>query len=109
MYAFRCSVSHLYGTLVRGARTHSHASHSLARLRCRVQPPYCEPELNNCGSRVASVYMMSFAVLIGQIMLNLSTTIVIEKFEEMEEVARWDLQPAHLQVGPALVRPNNVP
>ena len=51
-----------------------------------VAPPHCDPDAGNCGTRAAPVYIMSFALLIGQIMLNLFTTIVIETFEEMDEV-----------------------
>ena len=51
-----------------------------------VAPPDCDPDAENCGTRAAPMYIMSFALLIGQIMLNLFTTIVIETFEEMDEV-----------------------
>jgi hypothetical protein len=54
-----------------------------------VQPPHCQIAAGNCGLAAAPVYIMSFALLIGQIMLNLFTTIVIETFEEMDGV--WEL------------------
>jgi hypothetical protein len=51
-----------------------------------VQPPHCDEALGECGTMAAPVYIMSFAIVIGQIVLNLFTTIVIETFEEMDEV-----------------------
>ena len=51
-----------------------------------VRPPDCEPELDNCGTMIAPIFIMSFAILLGQIILNLFTTIVIETFEELDEV-----------------------
>ena len=67
--------------------------------QCSISAPQCEPELKNCGNKIfAYLYFMSFALLIGQIMLNLFATIVVEKFEEHEAHLKWDLRPAHLQV-----------
>jgi hypothetical protein len=51
-----------------------------------VAPPDCDHSAGNCGTHVAPVYIMSFALLTGQIVLNLFATIVIETFEEMDEV-----------------------
>lgn len=51
-----------------------------------VTSPECDLVAGNCGTKAAPVYIMSFALLIGQIVLNLFTTIVIETFEEMDEV-----------------------
>lgn len=51
-----------------------------------VAPPDCDVSAGNCGTRAAPVYIMSFALIIGQIVLNLFSTIVIETFEEMDEV-----------------------
>lgn len=54
-----------------------------------VAPPLCDPAAGNCGSALGPFYIMSFTLLTGQIMLNLFTTIVIETFEEMDEVRPW--------------------
>lgn len=51
-----------------------------------VAPPLCDPAAGDCGSALGTFYIMSFTLLTGQIMLNLFTTIVIETFEEMDEV-----------------------
>lgn len=51
-----------------------------------VQPPHCDEAIGECGTVAAPLYIMSFSILIGQIVLNLFTTIVIETFEEMDEV-----------------------
>lgn len=53
-----------------------------------VSPPLCSSAAGDCGTALGPLYVMSFTLLTGQIMLNLFTTIVIETFEEMDEVRR---------------------
>ena len=57
----------------------------------RVRPPLCDDAAGECGTVLAPIYIMSFAILLGQIILNLFTTIVIETFEEMDEARCFPL------------------
>jgi hypothetical protein len=56
---------------------------------CMVEPPFCQPELGNCGSPwQAILFFVSFMIFSSFLLMNLVVAIVINFVEEEFEAAQ---------------------
>jgi hypothetical protein len=63
----------------------------------RLQPPYCDFELDNCGSLIIPyVYCIFFFIFSSFVLLNLLIAIVIEAFTTITELDNATVKPVHL-------------
>eukprot|EP00759_Apiculatamorpha_spiralis_P046996 PhF_6_TR42976/c0_g1_i1/m.65453 len=52
---------------------------------CRLQPPYCSNDFNDCGTEAAIPYFVIFMIVGSFIMINLIIAVVLENFSESQD------------------------
>lgn len=55
---------------------------------CAIQPPFCDYELGNCGSKSSYVFFSCFQLIVGILLLNVFVAVLLEKYSVTDTLLR---------------------